>query len=350
MPNQYNLKELKIEVTQKCPLNCIHCSSEANISKERQIDETTVIRLLDDSSKLDVTNIVFSGGEPLVWEPLCRCLKVCNEYGFNTTVYTTCNSFHENNELLMEFISTGVKNVVVSLFGANQREHEKITRIYGSFDKTIDGIKMLSEAGINISIHFVAMKPNWRQLAGVISLIQKLKVKKVSILRFVPHGRGEIVKDVYNLNKDELKELKREIMRLRENPDVFIRLGSPFNILSLQSDVDCTAGIDRLIIGSDGKIYPCDAFKNITPGGKFSSIYEGSLLDIWNNSEYLNDIREKVSGGLNRTCMLCENRTKCKGGCLAQKIIRFKGKYDLPDPDCLKSKQEGVYEQLKLEI
>ncbi|HHV99134.1 MAG TPA: radical SAM protein [Clostridiaceae bacterium] len=342
------MKELKIEVTQKCPLNCIHCSSEANISKERQIDELTVVHLLSDSSKLGVTNIVFSGGEPLVWEPLYRCLTICNEYGFNTTVYTTCNNFYGNNKLLYEFISTGVKNVVVSLFGATQKEHDKITRKYGSFDKTISGIKMLSEAGIDVSIHFVAMKPNWKQLADVISLIQKLKVRKISILRFVPHGRGKIVKDIYNLNKDELKELKSEIMRLRENTDVSIRLGSPFNILSLQSDVDCTAGIDRLIIGSDGKIYPCDAFKNITHGGKFSSIYEGSLIDIWNNSEYLNDVREKVSSGLNQTCKLCEDRTKCKGGCLAQKIIRFKGEYDLPDPDCLKSKQEGIYEQLKL--
>lgn len=348
---QLNLKELKIEVTQKCPLNCIHCSSEANISKDRQLSESTVIKLLNEAKELGVEDIVFSGGEPLVWKPLCKCLKHAISLGFCTSVYTTCNGFSDEDSLLQEFIDTGVKNVVVSLFGANQKEHEKITRYNASFDKTIYGIKQLSAAGVNVNIHFVAMKPNWRQLAGTVSLIQSLAVKKISILRFVPHGRGELVKDVFNLNREELRELRKEILNLRATTDMNIRLGSPFNILSLQDDVYCSAGIDRLIIGSDGNIYPCDAFKNVPYGGDYASIFDGTLRDVWNQSSYLKDVRNKVQSGLNKTCMLCDNNSKCKGGCLAQKIIRFQGKYDLPDPDCLLGRgKEEVYEQLKFEV
>jgi radical SAM protein with 4Fe4S-binding SPASM domain len=348
---QHNLKEIKIEVTQKCPLNCIHCSSSANISKSMQLQESTVVRLINEAKHLGVSEIVFSGGEPLVWEPLCRCLSFASNLGFDTSVYTTCNSFTENKELLNGFIKTGVRSVVVSLFGANQKEHEKITRIHGSFNKTIDGIMQLTTAGINVSIHFVAMKPNWRQLAGIIDLIRNLNVKKISILRFVPHGRGEIVKDVFNLSKEELKDLKKEILRLQTISDINIRLGSPLNILSLEDSVFCTAGIDRIIISPDGRIYPCDAFKNIAHGGAYSTIFDGSLEEIWYQSEYLNDIRAMVHSDLSMTCKLCENNSKCKGGCLAQKIIRYKGKYDVPDPDCLLGKtEEEVYAQIKLDI
>jgi radical SAM protein with 4Fe4S-binding SPASM domain len=341
---------VKIEVTQKCPLDCLHCSSEANNSKSRQLDEKLVSDLIRDAKLLNAKEIIFSGGEPLEWEPLCRCLELCKDLGLKTCVYTTCNSFYQNEKLRKDFIKSGVDNIVVSLFGANQKEHEKVTRIYGSFEKTIQGIKSLSQTGINISVHFVAMKQNWRQLAGVVDLVENLKVKKVSVLRFVPHGRGEIVKDIQNLNREELKELKREIIRLRENPNVFIRVGSPFNILSLETDVDCEAGICRIIIGSDGIVYPCDAFKNVIPEGKFISVYEGSLKEIWEKSEYLNDIRQKLKQGLCSTCRMCVNHMKCKGGCLAQKIIRFNGKYDIPDPDCIIHRQGGVYEQLKFEV
>ncbi len=347
---QYNLKEVKIEVTQKCPLNCIHCSSEANKIKKRKLNEEIVKNIINDAKEMNAEEIVFSGGEPLEWEPLCRCIALSKNLGLNTIVYTTCNGFLNCDYLFDNFIKSGVDNVVVSLFGANQKEHEKVTRINGSFDNTISGIKRISAKGISVSVHFVAMKLNWRQLAGVVNLVEDLKVKKVSVLRFVPHGRGEIIKDTQNLSREELKDLKKEIIRLRENPNVLIRLGSPFNILSLQADIDCKAAIDRIIVGSDGIVYPCDAFKNIIPESKLISIEEGSLKEIWNKSEYLNDVRQKVKKGLCNSCSVCINRTKCKGGCLAQKIIRFDGKYEIPDPDCMIQRPGDVYEQLKLEI
>ncbi|MDF2545782.1 MAG: hypothetical protein K0R93_680 [Anaerosolibacter sp.] len=351
--NANNLHEIKIEVTQKCPLNCMHCSSEANISKIRKLTEESVASLLNEASKMGVNSVVFSGGEPLEWEPLIRSLKLCSNLGIDTSVYTTCFNFYLDESLFYEFINSGIRNVVVSLFGANAKEHEKITRIHGSFDKTIAGIKKLKENDINIGVHFVAMRPNWRQLAGVVSLIEELRVKKISILRFVPHGRGEIVKDVYNLNRDELKELKKEILRLRENKEVMIRLGSPFNILSVDSHVDCLAGIDKIIIGSDGLVYPCDAFKNVTYEGRLGSIYEGSLSEIWNESEYLNDVRKMIHLGLGPVCSQCKNCSLCKGGCLAQKIIRLNEKTDVPDPDCLEGKGGKGYgdvEQIRFEI
>jgi radical SAM protein with 4Fe4S-binding SPASM domain len=353
MNKEAKLKELKIEVTQKCPLDCIHCSSEANITKSMQLNKDTVIKLLNEARDLGVEDIVFSGGEPLIWDDLCECLSYCSNLGLRTTVYSTCYSFFENDILFKNFVDSGVKNVVVSLFAANAREHEAISRRRGSFDRTIEGIKMLTLAGINVSIHFVAMKRNWRELAGIISLIQALKVKRISVLRFVPHGRGELVKDIDNLSREELRELKKEILSLRQQDDVNIRLGSPFNILSLESQVECLAAIDRIIIGPDGKIYPCDAFKNLEFNGALGSIYEGSLADIWNNSEYLNSVRKLVNYDLNPICSKCKNRSLCKGGCLAQKVIQYKGQHNFPDPDCLEGKGEilsGQFEQLKFDI
>ena len=84
---------------------------------------------------------------------------------------------------------------------------------------------------IDVDIHFVAMSPNWKQLSNVISLAESLGVNKVSVLRFVPQGRGSMVKDLFNLNKTELVNLRQEIINCRSKyKTISIRLGSPFNI------------------------------------------------------------------------------------------------------------------------
>lgn len=145
----------------------------------------------------------------------------------------------------------------------------------------------------------------------------------------------------FNLSKKELQKLRQVIIELRDISKTFIRLGSPYNILLLNKDVDCTAAYDKLIIGPNGKVYPCDAFKNIDVKGNLGSIEKYSLLNVWNNSDYFNTVRKLIAQGLGPECSKCKYCKLCKGGCLAQKVIRQPGELSKPDPDCLLQKKEG---------
>lgn len=338
--NNFILNEIKIEVTQKCPLNCLHCSSEANISKTQELSLDQVISIINDSKKLGTNEVILSGGEPLIWSHLSQVLSFCKEIRMPVSVYTTGVPLLEHVSQLNELISVGLQKTVVSLYGSSQRTHEYITRVHGSFDLTICAIKEMVSKGINVGIHFVAMAPNCKELVSLTQLAQELGVHKISVLRFVPQGRGSIVRDIFSLNKSALNDLRKDIAEIRKNnPSITIRVGSPFNILLLNDDVFCLAAADRLIVGSDGKVSPCDAFKNLDFNGKMCSINEGNLIDIWYKSEYLTYIRREVGKGLGPTCQSCQARTKCKGGCLAQKILRLSnGGAQDPDPDCLRQR------------
>jgi len=59
------LKELVIEVTQKCPMQCIYCSTNAGPDKECELPINTVKRVIVDAAKMGVETIAISGGEPL---------------------------------------------------------------------------------------------------------------------------------------------------------------------------------------------------------------------------------------------------------------------------------------------
>lgn len=332
--NQMRLKELKIEVTQKCPLNCIHCSSEANITKTAELSYNIVSRLIKEAADIGVQEITFSGGEPLIWPYISSMIDHCNSFKMRPVVYTSGNPIIDGSSLINLQELSKVSKVTISIFGSTANSHEAITRIRGSFEKSICAIKAISSSFTSVGIHFVAMKPNWMEIEAVVKLANALSVDSVSVLRFVPHGRGSMV-DYYNLSKTELKSLRNSIIKLREKSKAYIRTGSPFNILLLNRNVLCTAGIDRLIIDPNGKIYPCDAFKNINFKGNLGSIIENSLDDIWNGSDYLNKVRKLISEGLGPECSKCGNKIICKGGCLAQKVIRIPDKLLGPDPDCL---------------
>ena len=134
-------------------------------------------------------------------------------------------------------------------------------------------------------------------MPGIFNLARSLGVKKISVLRFVPQGRGYLIRR-YSLNKIQYLELKKMIEAARKN-GYNVRTGSPFNFLLLNDKPECSAAIDRIIIGPDLRIYPCDAFKQIKAEDlvgtlEYSAIDRWTLWECWEKSPYLKAIREHL--------------------------------------------------------
>ena len=54
------LKEVKIELTNKCSRNCYHCSSRASNKNIIMLDYQDVIKVIREAADLGVKKIVFS--------------------------------------------------------------------------------------------------------------------------------------------------------------------------------------------------------------------------------------------------------------------------------------------------
>lgn len=335
----YQLSELKVEVTQYCPLNCIHCSSLSNPDKSQHLREDKVNEIISDSFKLGVRSIAFSGGEPLTWQAIYSVINQCKKLNIQSVIYTTGISSEGLNDdvgfFAKELKKSGLHRAIFSLYGASSLKHDHITRVDGSFESTVRAIKAFKNFKISCELHFVPLKYNYKELRNLVDLASRLGIKKVSLLRFVPHGRGILLNDIGPLSKDENLQLKKEIVDLINEKKIDIRLGSPYNILALRSDVYCKAGIDRLIINPLGKVYPCDAFKNIHEKDDYGSVLDYSLDIIWEKSEYLNKVRKYLASDYAQICRSCTELPKCKSGCLAQKVIKNRNFKKDRDPDCL---------------
>jgi len=331
------LHEIKIEVTHDCPLACVHCSSDSMLTTKRNIDKDRCLQIIDEAAEMGVKKITFSGGEPVVCKWLDEAVKRSCNLQMEVTIYTSGNV--ENINLIFNKLKQcGLNRVIFSLYSDNEVEHERITRKKGSYQTTINAIKSAQKQNISTEIHFVALATNYRRIPAIAKLSRDIGANRISILRFVPQGRGLLVSN-YILSKEQNLELRKIIIELRDQ-GYDIRTGSPYNFLMINKNPICLSAINRLIVLPDLRIYPCDAFKQIKAEEicdsiEYSELTNNSLIDCWDKSKYFNEIRKYVANDIQGPCENCAYLAGCSSGCLAQKFVIYGTLANNCDPSCL---------------
>ncbi len=333
----FNLRELKIEVTHDCMLKCVHCSSIAGANSGRSIERSSCEQILDDAAAMGAEEVAFSGGEPLLWEHIQDVVARASRHGMTVFLYTSGN-VPDAQESLSGLHAAGLSRVMFSIFGSDADRHEKVTKVKGSHGKTLEVASYCLSIGLDTEFHFVPLSHNYRELPGIAEQARRIGVKRISVLRLVPQGRGADVRRS-QLNHLENMELRKVIKSLRATGHD-IRLGSPYNFLMLRERPECRSGIDRLTVGPDLRIFPCDAFKHIPPerigaNSEYSNLEMCSLSDCWEKSLYLRAVREHLSTGFATECKACGKLESCHSGCIAQKFHAYGELRKCPDPLCL---------------
>lgn len=80
------MKEVTIELTSKCQLKCLWCSSAYD--KEYELLPEDVTKILDDCKKDGFTHVRFSGGEPTLYKHLNDCITYAKKLGLHITLLT----------------------------------------------------------------------------------------------------------------------------------------------------------------------------------------------------------------------------------------------------------------------
>jgi uncharacterized radical SAM superfamily Fe-S cluster-containing enzyme len=139
-------KEIVIEVTDKCNLQCKMCfnQQEYNLSCRNTRMEMSTQEIMGVISKIKgmgIEIVRFSGGEPLLREDLLPIAKFARGLGLrvwlNTNATLACSKGVPKN--LFE-------NVLVSLNGFDEKSELNVTG--GSFERKIEGIRLLRKVKV----------------------------------------------------------------------------------------------------------------------------------------------------------------------------------------------------------
>lgn len=329
------IKELCIEVTDRCYLKCIHCSADAKEDLNPGVDFSIWREAIDEFAEIGGKILEISGGEPLTCPYIYKLIKFAKSKKLEVRLYTS--GYLLDKENIKKLQEVNVDKFILSIQGPNREVHDKITGVDGSFDKIVENIITLKKAGNWVGIHFVPMKPNFRYLQDTAKLTSKLGIDEFAILRFVPQGRGLINRKKLELNKDEMKNLISEFEKIKKDINFNIRIGRPFNIrYAMLNAVDnvkkCNAGITKCLIKPNGDVAPCPAFKQNKDYVMGNIKYE-SFKNIWQD---LNRWEEFRNQKYINTCFECSEFKFCGGGCPAQRNLHWGNLKTGPDPACVK--------------
>ncbi len=293
------LKEISIEIIRKCPNNCLHCSSLSDKYCNEIMPLDKFKEVVIDAAELGAKTICLSGGEPFLHSDIEEMVNFVYNKGLSCYIYTSGIVLNDGccESLPLEILSRinkSVTKLIFNLEAAKESTYDRIMGTKGCFPKVKQSITNANSCNIITEIHFVPMKLNMYEIEDIIELSEQLEVSKISFLRLVVHGRALKNKDIIALSNEEYDFVKSKLKVLQMDSKISIRIGVPLS--DGNSCHKCEAANGKLNIRYDGKVFPCEVFKNYDfthslPGLSPENIYDISLKEIYAKSKYLNRVR-----------------------------------------------------------
>lgn len=269
-----------LDLTFRCNEKCVHCYLDHEDHGELTTAE--IKNLLKEMAEAGVFILTLSGGEIFLRKDLFEILEYARELTFCVKLKTNAVMIHEAQAARLREL--GVQQIQVSIYSHRPEIHDAITKLPGSLKRSIAGIRFLKAQGIRITIANVLMKSNQHDVYGVRALAEELGVEVSLDPTISPMMDGD--RSILDLNTDVsvLQELFHDPF-VTPNTEEFCA-PPPSSTQNAMDSVPCSAGHSACYVSPYGEFYPCVAFP-LSCG----NVREQRFIDIWRNSEQLNEVR-----------------------------------------------------------
>lgn len=326
--------EAELLLTTRCNMRCPHCCANANHEVETTTDLDTSVWLdvINQLIDMGVQTFTLTGGEPTLHKGLLTFIKRINEVGLHCAI--TTNAFYVDDlfiqQLLSHELDKSKMSFHISIDGLEEK-HDMFRKTPGAFRNAINAMKILNEAGFSAKCNFMLTPESIEWFDGLEKQISEVGCSSINIGQCAPVGRNNI-----DLSYDQWSEFIRTItdkqkagqyscytrcmshgiwqlyLPLLENmDDVYTIWGKKPEVT--EDCKSCPAGVFTIAIDGDGWVYPCDlmtSYQELRCG----NILDNKLIDIWNNSPVLHDIRSVNYRNI-KPCSTCFMAEDCHSGC-----------------------------------
>lgn len=230
-----------------CNLKCDHCFA-TSLRREglRKLSIGEYRDIADQCMKLGTVNFSFQGGEPLLFDNLYEIIKAFRPE--RNLISVTTNGTLLNDARVKELKVAGVDILTVSLDSSKAEEHDAFRGVPGSFEKTVNGIRLALKEGLRVTLGCVVTHGNLRSegISGLIRMAEEMKVVLYIILP-VPAGRWARKDDIL-LTEDDLAYIDGIVGKYR-----YLRTDFQANL----GGYGCGAIKEILYITPYGDVLPC---------------------------------------------------------------------------------------------
>lgn len=184
-------KEVVVNLSQICNSLCLNCPNDDEF-RQTVISPEETENFIKSNVKSNTERVVFIGGEPTISKNLIPSIILAKKLNKNVVIQINSNGRMFYYDKFAEQISkfNGDKlDLHIALYGSNEKVHDKITQIEGSFKQTTQGIKNLIKLNTKISIRNIVSKQNYTDLEDYGAYIaNEFRNYKDNIIRVVLVG------------------------------------------------------------------------------------------------------------------------------------------------------------------
>jgi radical SAM protein with 4Fe4S-binding SPASM domain len=304
MPSPYRMD---LALTYRCQNNCGHCYNETKDKKELTSDQWKEV--LSRLWAQGIPHVVFTGGEPTLYQGLEGLIAKSEEFGQVTGLITNGRTLGRPG-YLKELVRLGLDHVQITVLSHREDLHDRLAGAKGAWKETIEGLKMALAEDLYVSTNTTILRDNVSDVVETMKFLTGLGVRNIAFNVIIRSGKGE---SADGITFAETCEVLDRLKTVADESGVNMIWYSPtpyceFNPITHGFGIkQCTACSINMAIEPDGTVLPCQSYYE-----SLGNILTDPWDKIWNNT-LCKDIRGRKD--LDAKCADCQMKQVCGGGC-----------------------------------
>ncbi|HEX6958323.1 MAG TPA: pyrroloquinoline quinone biosynthesis protein PqqE [Ferrovibrio sp.] len=332
-----------LELTHRCPLQCLYCSNPLQLrGASAELTTQDWFRVLDQAADLGILQVHFSGGEPAARRDLTILVAHARERGLYSNLITSGIAI--TRDRLAELAKAGLDHVQLSFQDTDPESAERINNYPGSQNRKLEFARWVRDLSLPLTVNAVVHRQNIARVEAMIELALELGAARVEVAHVQYYGWALLNRDALMPSLDQLREATRKVEAARQRLRGRIVIDYVIPDYYARQPKACMGGWGRqfLNVTPDGKVLPCHAAETI-PDMEFDSVKDAPLAEIWRNSDAFR--RFRGVDWMPEPCRSCDQREVDWGGCRCQ-ALAVTGSAAATDPACALSPWNGTLRQM----
>lgn len=269
------LFSLFLELTYRCNLKCVHCYNPKNTSNiEIPFDDAK--KAVDDAYELGCITVILSGGEATTYSHFLELAQYIRSKQMSLEIFSNGQLLSDDDVLYHNLISLYPHRIGLSLYSMDMANHEAVTTVQGSYNKTLSVIKRLRSDGINVQIKNFLLNFTCSDCINVKTFGKSIGACVGADISLIPTIEGDKKTLDYALSEDDLFSLfvdPQSPLFIGEKPYLF-------NFDDHRNDPPCFGGFSGLCVAPNLDVHICVSLP-ISLGNLNST----SIKDLWLEAE-----------------------------------------------------------------
>ncbi len=302
----------------RCNCRCVMCDIWKANHEKKELSTEEIGRHLGVFRKLNVREVVLSGGEALMHANLW---KLCELLHTNRTKVTLLSTGLLLRKFAREIVAN-IDEIIVSLDGSPE-VHNYIRNIPGAFEKLADGLLAIRELkpSLRITGRSVLQRYNYTELTNIIKSAKAIGLDQISFLpadvstpafNHVAQERERIHEIA--LTASEAKDFARVVERsiesmeeaytsrfVAESPEKMRKIPRYYLAMAGEGEFEappCNAPWVSAVLESDGRLMPCFFHK------EYGNVVGADFMDVLNSPSAI-EFRKSLDVKSNEVCKRC---------------------------------------------